>query len=1318
MFGSLSSPFNKRKRVSSPEDFEYFGKSLTRPLTRVNLQIEEGEAHQCFAKVLSCSALVLYQLRSISIFANIHKPSIKLLASISSPKPFFNRLKTFVDGKRGTNNSLDVVLCSAEGHLLMVNAALDGTVFSTEHHVSLSQEEERVTALSYTGKVLLLGTSSGDLYLIRRSGGEVTADRLLRQQNVLVNLIYTGAKLMGLGTAPSEENSVLRVLSLTLPPGTQTAPLLLSVGGEATLWGSNWAVPGRERVLWSSPLTSTLLADVRSFHPRTRGMKLLDVDLLPIESTDRVFLLVLSASREGSDDSYNLWLHVLQVLVSGSTSSEEREAQYLLVRHRSLLSERAAVPDGATCFGHADGCTLPLDPSSSGSEVQQKKRILTPKLHRAADSWRLFVSWSQHPIAGRSLGGAAPGTTPGLCAAHLDLLNLPTLHAAGGVAGPAGGLEGVRCGAVVETGITVDGVLSLGTVSGIDGVILFRPDGALDALCPPLASHSAAVPTLPPNNTLGNAIPSLPAPAELRVKAEALLRSVAAGELEVLEACAGLRDIWISVDPATVFSATHSVSRQILDLRTTSLSGPSRPATGHLSGHQFVHRLVNFKLDCHRRLLQTLELSDGLLLDRVHQTLLRHHQQVLLSHYLLRTTHDTYTRLHSTDTSTTINPNVGVGRLETVDLFQRTTYEQALALVSNGLRRILGSTGDSKESGEDLFYANTGAVCEGFLQITLALQDQLTIDETPNNQQPSPVLPAAYGLMSLVLLALQGTAGPLEASDAVGTSGGEGRSVRERDFLARCDPKVLESQELLVGLLLTAVRTHQRLHGTFPETFIVRGAKRVREFCEFTLQSFVYAREETEEWCTRFNSLLDATADLLLLLPTQSVPPGGAFSLLARHLHSAGLMGLRETHPELGTALDQLLSLSGHEKGTFSVPLAIRCFEWLEQRQRFAEIILLGSKSAPALLEVFLSSRASLAWMRHLQQGRSTQATLTLSTQAHQEPRTRPAKTLLSLAKLSAVLALDESPRGSQPVDRVTPEKGESHLLQHVMSPAPWRETGAGGTSRDQAGDAREMALVEEAVGEVNGRLAVLRAQETLHQMCPSAFSDPERVQDLSFLIRLVSSLVFPTPCSSSAPQLNPDTHCSLQDLGRGFGMALSLLSMQLDFLSGLPQLREKTGPDPLSLLGAGQGTPSSRWLSSRSEDLQKELDALQVLLVGLWAAALARDGLLWEELGSWVSDGAAVSAETERTVRSRSFFFSCLTSACALAAGGSIRAAVVPQPGSPLLQEVLSATQSLQKGLEGVATTEAAGSSAWRVVQSCVELAVQGEPLLEQLQQ
>jgi hypothetical protein len=89
--------------------------------------------------------------------------------------------------------------------------------------------------------------------------------------------------------------------------------------------------------------------------------------------------------------------------------------------------------------------------------------------------------------------------------------------------------------------------------------------------------------------------------------------------------------------------------------------------------------------------------------------------------------------------------------------------------------------------------------------------------------------------------------------------------------------------------------------------------------------------------------------------------------------------------------------------GTEEVPLASFCIQWLEEKGRPMRVLELGKLSSD-YLTLFLESRPHIAWPYHMGCRGYEKAATAAVDHASGEPKAATAKTLLSMAKLSALL--------------------------------------------------------------------------------------------------------------------------------------------------------------------------------------------------------------------------------------------------------------------------------------------------------------------------
>jgi hypothetical protein len=316
--------------------------------------------------------------------------------------------------------------------------------------------------------------------------------------------------------------------------------------------------------------------------------------------------------------------------------------------------------------------------------------------------------------------------------------------------------------------------------------------------------------------------------------------------------------------------------------------------------------------------------------------------------------------------------------------------------------------------------------------------------------------------------------------------------------------------------------------------------------------------------------------------------------------------------------------------------------------------------------------------MQHLKERRYDSATIAAVAHASSEQSLFTAKTILSIAKLSSKLVIPVPPvplMGSVSGVSVSGKNSGARPKKQVgfndidINIAP-RQSKEGISMSDQS--ARQ-AVYESAKQEMDCSLAVITCQEKLMLMFPGCVDNPRmRVDTVSGLIR--TSIV--------RIQHYGDSLCLVEDLtgvgvgvgvGAGvdgvmlrdnlvnvFGMALAMLSMQLDSLLGRREEAKET-PE-----GERVG-PEDR----------KQYEHLMELVVSLWASVIECQALLWlrleahealssvgDEEGLHEADqrghGLGLSIGLEERLRS-TLLFQCTQSAVREASEGSVHKRMLP---------------------------------------------------------
>ena len=309
------------------------------------------------------------------------------------------------------------------------------------------------------GNVVVLGTSSEELYLIRRYGRALTADRLQRNRGLFANFLNSGARFMGIVPAHSSSSRIVKVLPVPL------SCLLVGVGSSMlTVW-TDWTNPGSEQVVWQHNLKEVIAGDVASLDAGRGNQKLEIVDacLMPVElGSDRATMLVLSASYLDDSSAFvsaALWLHTLEIQIPASSSGLVGSVP-LNVLHRLLLSDSARFKP------------FNSDTMTDGASEEDDK--ISPRIFALHPSWRVFSAWS---AASQALGAAGSAAYT-VHAAQIDVLNQSLLNATASFerAGRGSGstYDTLKCKHAVDSEIRTSAVGAISTVVGTDGVCIVQ----------------------------------------------------------------------------------------------------------------------------------------------------------------------------------------------------------------------------------------------------------------------------------------------------------------------------------------------------------------------------------------------------------------------------------------------------------------------------------------------------------------------------------------------------------------------------------------------------------------------------------------------------------------------------------------------------------------------------------------------------------------------------------------------------------------------------------------------------------------------------
>ncbi len=322
--------------------------------------------------------------------------------------------------------------------------------------------------------MLLLGTSSEELYLIRRMGKAVSADRLQRSQSVFQGLFQTTAKLIGILPSKDHNAQIVRLIPIPL------SHLLIGVGNTASMW-SEWSSPGKERLVYEFKLKQLVRNDLRETLGATVSkMCIVDACLMQTEpGANSAKFLVLSVSTDAQADDNadldsaaqvpcSLWLHTLLIATPPTGVFSGAGDAPAAVLHRILVGEN--VQFNMLHSVAADG-TLSRELGTTP---------LKPKIVTLLPSWRVYVSWSAHSDTSdaytlhsaqfdvlnqpelRTLSSALPAyDSAAITDAQMEALRANTAQAA---------VDSVRCVNWLDTAIASTLVVDTSAVTGQDGV--------------------------------------------------------------------------------------------------------------------------------------------------------------------------------------------------------------------------------------------------------------------------------------------------------------------------------------------------------------------------------------------------------------------------------------------------------------------------------------------------------------------------------------------------------------------------------------------------------------------------------------------------------------------------------------------------------------------------------------------------------------------------------------------------------------------------------------------------------------------------------
>lgn len=271
------------------------------------------------------------------------------------------------------------------------------------------------------------------------------------------------------------------------------------------------------------------------------------------------------------------------------------------------------------------------------------------------------------------------------------------------------------------------------------------------------------------------------------------------------------------------------------------------------------------------------------------------------------------------------------------------------------------------------------------------------------------------------------------------------------------------------------------------------------------------------EWKHMYHTAKHYTLHILLNMKYYSI----AFELSNKYDYFAGLlfaMDESSDNNKLYPQFEQILMEKGDVIGTDNVCLAIFTFEYLESKQRYAEIFSLGKLSSHNLQE-FLNTRPQLAWMYHLSLRQYDQVTTTcLQSSEIMKNSFQKSNIYLSIGKLSATLLS----KTQSPSDASSTLPEPSFLPQKSLKVTP--------------------ELINKQLEVINNDLFLLNAQEIVQQITGTTIMNEEDKVCLSSMELMNQILLFLTQQS----KLTVELRVSSYDLIRLAGITLALCEYTL----------------------------------------------------------------------------------------------------------------------------------------------------------------------------
>ncbi len=278
--------------------------------------------------------------------------------------------------------------------------------------------------------------------------------------------------------------------------------------------------------------------------------------------------------------------------------------------------------------------------------------------------------------------------------------------------------------------------------------------------------------------------------------------------------------------------------------------------------------------------------------------------------------------------------------------------------------------------------------------------------------------------------------------------------------------------------------------------------------------------------------------------------------------------------------------------------------------------------------------------MNHIRCSRYAEATHAAVAHARAVPTKNKAQALLSLAKLTSILATTE---GSAPKAKSLSFIDKAH--DTTPSALHLRLTNAASVSTPQRGGTAQQKEEQDmgsTVAELRSNLAVLKAQELLQEVCSAEFRDPSLRLNVESMVGLVVRIV-ESQQDSTQSELSLDRPLDQSDLVRYFGVGLSLLSMELDVVEAIAADSER----------------------------DKQLARLESMLQALWGAVVKVQTDAWLQLSACPD----LSSVEEEMMRSGTVLYGALFQSLLQVAQNNISDALMLHNSEDRLHSIIAHT-------------------------------------------